>query len=68
MSVVSWWRRVRSSASSHGLGLEQHELLIQGLEHLSQGFTDQRVIVDNQNLQTSSLDEFSACIPPATSS
>jgi len=37
------------------LGLQQLELPVQGLEHLPQRFTDQRVIVDNQNFQASSL-------------
>lgn len=37
------------------LGLQQLEPLIQGLENLPQRFTDQRVIVDNENLQTSSF-------------
>jgi hypothetical protein len=37
------------------LGLQQLEPLIQGLKHLPQRLTDQGVIVDNQDLQSSSL-------------
>ena len=37
------------------LGLQKLELPVQGLEHLPQSLADQRMIVDNQNFQTSSL-------------
>ena len=46
------------------LGLQKLELPVQGLEHLPQCLADQRVIVDNQNFQTSSLPQ-SWILPPA---